>query len=536
MKRKQWIVSLGLLNALACADEGASDGGRTSSTGGGESGSSSGDGEGSGSETGLRFDIGHRDAPDGTLCQVGSGGNALGSCTTKSPPNSFSPDVQWAWSGAGTNSHSIATPLVANLTDDNADGLIDLCDIPDVVVIANAGLIEPGGLYGLRGDTGELFLSATTLPLVRASTPAIGDIDGDGIVEIVVQVGTLAQSSLAAFEHDGAIKWNSNVALTGEHAIALADLDNDGDTEIMAANAVVDHLGQVLFMAPDTDPNFRISTTTAADLDDDGDLEVILGRSAWHHDGSQLWWNQTEQPGHPAVGDLDNDGRPEIVLVSNNGFSLLEHDGTATLSNLNPTGDADYRRPATIHDLDGDQAPEFALSSGEHYTVYESDATLVWTQTVQDLSGLASGTAFDFLGDGVAEAIYADETKLWVFGDSGEVLMSAARGSATIVEYPVVADVDNDGSSEIVVVSNKPPISIGGYEIPDTPTVQVLRDVEDRWIQARRIWNQHAYHVTNVHEDGTIPQFEAPHWQQLNTFRTNAQIEGGHVCQPEPAQ
>jgi hypothetical protein len=39
--------------------------------------------------------------------------------------------------------------------------------------------------------------------------------------------------------------------------------------------------------------------------------------------------------------------------------------------------------------------------------------------------------------------------------------------------------------------------------------------------------------VTNVREDATIPQNEAPHWLQLNTFRTNAQIEGGSICDPE---
>jgi hypothetical protein len=64
--------------------------------------------------------------------------------------------------------------------------------------------------------------------------------------------------------------------------------------------------------------------------------------------------------------------------------------------------------------------------------------------------------------------------------------------------------------------------------------VQVIRDKEDRWIQARRIWNQHTYHVTNVREDATIPQHEVPHWTLLNTYRTNAQIEGGSVCQPVP--
>ena len=88
-----------------------------------------------------------------------------------------------------------------------------------------------------------------------------------------------------------------------------------------------------------------------------------------------------------------------------------------------------------------------------------------------------------------------------------------------------IAVIDNDGSAEIVVVSNM-------FGNMSSPTVQVIRDKEDRWIQARRIWNQHTYHVTNVREDGTIPQFEPPSWKSLNTFRTNAQIESGGLCEP----
>ena len=58
----------------------------------------------------------------------------------------------------------------------------------------------------------------------------------------------------------------------------------------------------------------------------------------------------------------------------------------------------------------------------------------------------------------------------------------------------------------------------------------VLNPPRSRW----RAWNQHTDHVTNVCEDGTTPQFEVPSWQELDTFRTNAKIEGGRVCRPEP--
>ncbi|MBL8947264.1 MAG: VCBS repeat-containing protein [Myxococcales bacterium] len=216
-------------------------------------------------------------------------------------------------------------------------------------------------------------------------------------------------------------------------------------------------------------------------------------------------------------------------MTSSFGITVLEHDGTIKYQDVRPTGDPaeglNWVRPATVHDFDGDGRAEFASSSASHYAVYEGDASIVWSANISDASGIAAGTAFDFLGDGVAEAMYADEHTLFVFDGDGEPLFATPRTSVTLTEYPVVADVDNDGSAEILLVSN--------YD-PNVPTVQAIRDADDRWIQARRIWNQHTYHVTNVREDGTIPQFEPPHHELLNTFRTNAQIENGGLCHPAP--
>ncbi|HEX7668862.1 MAG TPA: VCBS repeat-containing protein, partial [Polyangiaceae bacterium] len=141
----------------------------------------------------------------------------------------------------------------------------------------------------------------------------------------------------------------------------------------------------------------------------------------------------------------------------------------------------------------------------------------------------SASVAADLDGDGDLEMVlvYADEHHLFVFDTNGKVLYQQPRSSTTALEYPVVADVDNDGHAEIVVVSNDAP------NTPHSPTVQVFRDKRDRWIPARRIWNQHTYHVTNVDENGHIPQFEKPHWKALNTFRTNAQVEAAGVCNRE---
>ncbi len=465
------------------------------------------------------------------LCHVqDDDGNGVPNCTQQAPPNSFDPDIQWTWTGPDGDINSEVTPLVANLTDDNGDGSIDLCDVPDVVVVAFPPLgMGPlvGHIYILDGKTGqqELKIPTEVAPFV---TPAIGDIDHDGVPDIVAAD---SQGRLIAFDHTGHVMWGPGDLSAGAQysgAIALADLDHDGHVEIISGNTVFDDHGHVLWTA--SADRASSGATTAADLDGDGYMEVVLGNAAYHHDGT-LYWQTALTPGFPQIADLTGGPEPEILLTNDNGLSLITHDGQVIYQDMRPTGvaaqDGYWLRPATIHDFDGSGHAQYATSSATEYTSYTSDAMIRWSTQVSDLSGAAAGTAFDFLGDGTAEAMYADENYLYVFGDHGQVLLQTARTSGTAIEYPVVADIDNDGSAEIVVVSNGT-----GTSGPVSPTVQVIRDKMDRWIQARRIWNEHTYHVTNVREDGTIPQHEVPSWTRLNTFRTNAQINGAGVCAP----
>ena len=128
-------------------------------------------------------DAAQPDAPLMNHCKVQADDNAVGMCSAVAPPNSFEPALQWSWTGPDREIFSIVTPLVANLTDDNADGAIDLCDTPDVVVVAmqDAGQPRtPGHIYLLNGKTGQQELKiATTVD--ATVTPALGDLDHDGV-------------------------------------------------------------------------------------------------------------------------------------------------------------------------------------------------------------------------------------------------------------------------------------------------------------------------------------------------------------------
>jgi hypothetical protein len=363
---------------------------------------------------------------------------SIAECTETAPPDSFEPEVQWTWTGYEGDVYSIVTPLVANLTDDDVSGDIDLCDTPDVVVVASSSsgaFGMPGHIYVLDGATGTMHLRAETA-VDHTVTPAIGDIDGDGIPEIV---SADTAGFVLAFEHDGTLKWQGDTAWTGDDedsgsysgAVALADLDEDGDVEIISGRMVSDHEGHELWTAPEQSGNW--SATTAADLDGEPGLEVVLGHAAYHSDGTQYYLNPAIEPGYPQIADLDGDGLPEVLVTNKYGLTVLEHDGTTKYSNLRPTGAAGggtkWNRAATIHDFDGDGEAEYAMSSASFYTVYEADASIVWSSPVSDESGIAAGTAFDFLGDGMAEAMYADEVDMFIFDETGGVLLETPRST-----------------------------------------------------------------------------------------------------------
>jgi hypothetical protein len=500
-----------------------------------------------GTDTGAKFDVGGGtgvadDGGPGNVCKVTDDMNGVGDCEVEAPPDSFEPDVQWTFGGLLPGEQTWVTPLVGNFTDDDGNGEIDLCDVPDVLLVSNTG-VSYGTLCFIHVLDGQTGVPHYSIPITESisctATPAFGDIDDDGLPEIVAVYNAGGQYKLKAFEHDGALKWVSDddVSFADQFyresgAVAIHDLDADGDAEIVFNHEVYDHMGNLLWFKTNPMPG-ELEASVGVDLDGDGQMEVVTGHSAYHHDGTEYFENYPTITAQaiPQIGNLDADPQPEIFITSGQGLFLVEHDGTlmpgngpTTPTGVAPAGYLTWQRPGTIHDFDGDQISEYASSSASAYAVYEGINQVLWQAMVTDFSGAAGGTAFDFLGDGIAEAMYADEQNFRIYdGFTGAVLLTIPRGSPTISEYPVVADIDNDGSAEILVVSYS-----------GQPALQAIRDVEDRWIQARRIWNQHAYYVTNVREDSTIPQIPVNNWESLNTYRTNAQIEGGGLCKPDP--
>ena len=100
-------------------------------------------------------------------------------------------------------------------------------------------------------------------------------------------------------------------------------------------------------------------------------------------------------------------------------------------------------------------------------------------------------------------------------GSTGAVLFSqGGHASGTIFEYPIVADIDNDDSAEIIISSNN--FRFGGV---GWAGITVFGHLGDGWAKSGPTWNVHDFAVTNIYSDGSVPLSPEPPWQLYNVYR-----------------
>lgn len=508
----------------------------------------------------------------------------------------FLPAEQCRWSGEGPDEFSTwsavySTPTVADFDlDDDADVLA-----PSIVFGSFASSRTGSVLRILDGRTCEpLFtLEDPADRLIYASQFAIGDLDGGGTRPEIVGTSLMAPESpggLVAFEYaEGTFRrrwYGRRCDLPGEprhipndwqnnDGPSMHDLDDDGVPELLFREWVYDASGCLLNPDQVTTNYLGLGFfAVAADVDEDGEPELVTGEGVYRWTGS-AWvledsWAPTDpeatRVGHAGVADIFPEvPGAEIMVVSSVGSSpatgmvrVMDNHGAILFGPYPLPAESDgipgRGGPPTIGDFDGDGRREFAVAGGSRYTVFDVDCDtdgeaagctreaglprgVLWSRRSQDNSSNVTGSSvFDFDADGVAEVVYGDECFVRIYrGTDGEVLFSQSASSGTGYELPVIADVDGDFNSEIVVAMTRftacpatdPIYSRGESAFVSQAGIVVLRDAMDRWAASRPIWNQHAYSVTNVEDDGTIPRTSA--WMAnhqddtLNNFRMNAQ-------------
>jgi arylsulfatase A-like enzyme len=240
-----------------------------------------------------------------------------------------------------------------SLGDMDGDGDLD-------VVTGNSG--QTNRLY-LNDGTADPFIgiSGTDISLDGDNSRSImlGDVDGDGDLDVVA--GNAGQANRLYLNNDTADPFNgvsgtdisTDVDLT--YAIALGDVDGDGDLDVVAGNAgltnrlylnngTANPFSGIAGTDIGTDVHYTVSIALG-DMDGDGDLDVVAGN---HNSPNRIHLNNgTADPFNPvtagtvisldadatnaiSLGDMDGDGDLDVVAGNyNQANRLYLNNGTA---------------------------------------------------------------------------------------------------------------------------------------------------------------------------------------------------------------
>lgn len=419
-------------------------------------------------------------------------------CTTPVPViGDVQPKEVWHWTGwkGGAADYKItySSPVAGDLL---GDGKVKVVTVPST---SNYTSIN-GPIVVLDAATGNVEWNSMDSPnpfgFIVSSTPAILDLDGDGVAEIIgisFQVPGGKQSiDIVDYREKKVQSSFSDGFLCGAYCmVAVADIDGDGKAEIVAGNTVLNSDGTLKFRLPITQ-YFR-TTTIAKLIPSSPGLQIIVGSQVFSSTGQLLWQAAGADSciGFTAVGDLEQTGSPQ--LICSGGGSTFVYDFQGTTGKLRwkkpiprpagaTTGSNNGGAPNIGHFL-GNKQMQFGLAGGDYYLVYDAKGNEIWRQQTLDHSSSSTGsTLFDLNGDGKVEVLYNDEQAFRIYdGATGEVLWSVANPSGTLWEYPLVVDVDADHSADIIISA------------PNLGGIRLFTDPSKKWVNTRNLWNQYSY-------------------------------------------
>ncbi len=303
--------------------------------------------------------------------------------------------------------------------------------------------------YSLRWSTGA--------ELCIASSPAIGDIDGDGAYEAVY-------SSCDGYVYsvdtvNGTIEWRYSTG--GEFADpSLADLDGDGLSEVL----VVGSRGTLYALKGDrsvlwsvVDRMFR-GSPIVGDFDGDGSVEVAMGSSDGYLYVVGPRGSVEEELGlgsqpvdTPSAADIDNDDLPEIVAVSGPDLYVVDYssgkyvDHVVGLEGL-------LVQPPVVTELYG-TGRYYAVAvnrDGHLFVVDLLNGTIVQSVSLPVEDVAASPSIGDVNGDGAPEIVVGSMQGLLVLDTSLNILRWY-KELKIYTSSPIIADIDLDGWNEVIV-------------------------------------------------------------------------------------
>ena len=435
-------------------------------------------------------------------------------------------------------------------------GDLDKDGIPEVVV----NEIEGDYIYILNGKDGTIKKSlyvGGSYSLDR--DPLIANIDNSSCAWIFVTGG----NNIYAYDCNLNFKWKSTTLSAAPYLIGIADFDGDGKSEIYCRDEIIAAESGIRIVKGTNSSNASGGPVAVDILDATGNvagtgdnkLELISGCNIFSvnlgtrtlNSGSltlkksaanYFYWQNNGNTSLTSVVDYNQDGKLDIIATGSTGsmsanatvfFWDVQNNavktyidkiaGTFNVNSCPPSSGAFYANGwhngigrVNVADIDGDGKLNAAYISGKYMYALDENFNQKWRIPVnEETSGYTGCTVYDFNGDGAAEVVYRDEQFLYIInGNNGSINTQQQCIARTSFDYPVVSDLDGDGTTELCVTCGSDDAlawaNFCNLSYSQNACVRVFQSAGVPWVPSRKLWNQHGYFNVNVNDDLTIPK------------------------------
>ena len=303
-------------------------------------------------------------------------------------------------------------------------------------------------------------------------SPSLVDLDRDGNIEVIA----LTNNIVFCLNNEGIIIWSLHLDTTLSGKINFADLDEDGKIDLLIVGEssliCVDFKGSILWEYI-VDSELEDFTPCIFDIDNDMHLDIIVTTAKTTSQPFVLnrkgklayYFNITLQySGYwtllfgsaPIIADIDNNDVLDILLIGND-YKLHSFTTSGEEKWISRTIRGDSL--IGVADLDGDSTAEIIVGSTFHLYCFDHNGEIEWSYTQELQNNRSNIMNFnpciaDIDNDGSLEVISSaynpltGEGNIFCLNETGQ--LQWRYNSTNILGSPCAVDIDNDKTLEIL--------------------------------------------------------------------------------------
>ncbi len=348
----------------------------------------------------------------------------------------------------------LSTPALGDI---NGDKVLD-------VILADV----KGNIFALDGKTGKELFHFQAEGGFQAPL-AIGDLNRDGIADVILgsDIG-----KVMSIDGVGRRLWRTEESLSLGQIVnrpTLSDLNKDGIPDVIVGTteaglvALNGKQGWKIWDTKDFTKGFVITAPIAIEINGDGVPDIIYATNeGWIYvvDGKKgwnIWRKKLEAIGYSSLAYFEVNGIKAVIIVTkDNGIYALNVNNGKILWH-SPIKDAFISSPV-LEDINKDKVSDIIVISknGIVYAIDGATGDIIWTNNDVGDQVYTTPALYDFSGDKIKDIVYIT--------GSGEIQVIDALTGHFLINYrvsngdvffasPVLGDINNDKLLDIVLVS-----------------------------------------------------------------------------------